>query len=227
MVRSAGHPKVDGELKLAGLTAPVKVLRDELGIPYIFAANTPDLMRAQGFVTAQNRLMQMELFRATWRGELAATFGADALPSDIRMRVLGMRRNGDRHALKLDAASRAFFQNYVDGVNAYVKDNAADHPIELKVAGLMPAALERGRSGHAGPLHPLHAFDQLQGRGRGAEADRQAGLASARSEILPLTVNPDWATPSTAAPRRRSAPHAHRLGAARLSGAIWRWPRRR
>ena len=38
MVRSAGHPKVDGDLKLAGLTAPVKVLRDELGIPYIFAA---------------------------------------------------------------------------------------------------------------------------------------------------------------------------------------------
>ncbi len=56
MVRSAGHPKVDGELKLAGLTAPVKVLRDELGMPYIFAANTPDLLRAQGFVTAQNRL---------------------------------------------------------------------------------------------------------------------------------------------------------------------------
>ncbi len=54
------------------------------------------------------------------------------------MRVLGIRRNGDRHALKLDAASRAFFQNYVDGVNAYVKDHAADHPIELKVAGLVP-----------------------------------------------------------------------------------------
>ena len=94
-------------MKLAGLSAPVKVLRDELGIPYIFAANTPDLIRAQGFVTAQHRLMQMELYRATWRGELAATFGARALPSDIRMRVLGIRRNGDRHAAKLDPASRA------------------------------------------------------------------------------------------------------------------------
>nr|MCU0921348.1 penicillin acylase family protein [Burkholderiaceae bacterium] len=46
-------PKVDGELALPGLSAPVRVLRDEHGIPYIFAANTPDLIRAQGFVTAQ------------------------------------------------------------------------------------------------------------------------------------------------------------------------------
>ena len=105
-LRAAGQPQVDGNMKLVGLTAPVTVLRDELGIPYIFAGNTPDLIRAQGFVTAQNRLLQAELFRATWRGELAATFGADALPSDIRMRVLGISRNGERHAAKLNAQAR-------------------------------------------------------------------------------------------------------------------------
>lgn len=96
MARSSGHPQVDSNMQLTGLSAPVTVLRDELGIPYIFAANTPDLIRAQGFVTTQNRLLQMELFRATWRGELAASFGVDALPSDIRMRVLGIQRNGER-----------------------------------------------------------------------------------------------------------------------------------
>ena len=47
-LRSAGHAQVDGAMKLPGLTAPVTVLRDDLGIPYIFAANTPDLLRAQG-----------------------------------------------------------------------------------------------------------------------------------------------------------------------------------
>ena len=80
-LRSSGQPQVEGRMHLVGLTAPVTVLRDELGTPYIFASNTPDLIRAQGFVTAQDRLLQMELFRATWRGELAATFGADALAS--------------------------------------------------------------------------------------------------------------------------------------------------
>ena len=137
-LRASGQPQIDGSMHLAGLTAPVTVTRDELGTPYIFASNTPDLIRAQGFVTAQNRLMQMELFRAAWRGELAAAFGADALPSDIRMRVLGIRRNGDRHAAKLDAESRAFLQYYVDGVNAYVNTYPADHPIELRLAGLTP-----------------------------------------------------------------------------------------
>ena len=135
---AAGHLQVNGRMKLAGLTAPVKVLRDELGVPYIFAQNTPDLIRAQGFVTAQHRLMQMELFRATWRGELAATFGPDALASDIRMRVLGVQRNGQAHAKKLSDASRAWLQAYVDGVNAYIADHAADHPFELKLAGLVP-----------------------------------------------------------------------------------------
>jgi penicillin amidase len=208
MVRSAGHPKVDGDLKLAGLTAPVKVLRDELGIPYIFAANTPDLLRAQGFVTAQHRLMQMELFRATWRGELAATFGADALPSDVRMRVLGLRRNGDRHTLKLDAASRTFFQSYVDGVNAYVKDNASDHPIELKAAGLVPQPWNV-----ADLVTLVHFIHYTHSTNFKAEVVAQQlidrlGFERAR-EIFPLTRNPDWAvgtstaalTPALAAPR--------------------------
>jgi penicillin amidase len=137
-VRSAARPHIDGRMAVPGLSAPVTVLRDDLGIPYIFAANTPDLIVAQGFVTAQHRLMQMELYRATWRGELAASFGARALPSDIRMRVLGIRRNGERHAVKLEPAARAHLQRYVDGINAYIGSHASDHPLELSAAGLVP-----------------------------------------------------------------------------------------
>jgi penicillin amidase len=190
-VRSAGHHQVEGNMKLAGLTAPVTVLRDDLGVPYIFAANTPDLLRAQGFVTAQHRLMQMELFRATWRGELAATFGADALPSDIRMRVLGIRRNGDRHALKVDPATRAFFQHYVDGVNGYIDAHAADHPIELKAAGLAPKPWSV-----ADLVTLIHYVHYTHSTNFKAEVIAQKlidklGFERAR-DIFPLTVNPDW-----------------------------------
>ncbi len=190
LVRAAGHPKIDGDMKLAGLSAPVKVLRDELGVPYIFASNTPDLLRAQGFVTAQHRLMQMELFRATWRGELAATFGADALPSDIRMRVLGLRRNGDRHTLKLDAASREFFQHYVDGVNAYIAQHAVEHPIELKAAGLVPSAWSV-----ADLVTLIHFVHYTHSTNFKAEVVAQKlidklGLEKAQ-QIFPLTLNPD------------------------------------
>lgn len=198
VLRASGHPKVDGELKLAGLTAPVKVLRDELGIAYIFAGNTPDLLRAQGFVTAQDRLMQMELFRATWRGELAATFGPDALPSDVRMRVLGMRRNGDRHALKLDASSRAFLQAYVDGMNAYIQDHADSHPIELKVAGLKPSPWNVADL--VTLVHFIHYTHSTNFKAEivGQKLIDKLGQAQAR-EIMPLTVNPDWATGAAAA----------------------------
>lgn len=201
-LRSAGQAQVEGNMKLVGLTAPVTVLRDELGIPYIFAANTPDLIRAQGFVTTQNRLLQMELFRATWRGELAATFGADALPSDIRMRVLGIRRNGERHAVKLDGASRAFLQYYVDGINGYIMAYPSDHPIELKLAGLSPQPWSV-----ADLVTLIHYVHYTHSTNFKAEVVAQKlmdklGLERAR-EIFPLTVNPDWraqagATPVTA-----------------------------
>ena len=191
-VRSAGHAQVDGSMKLAGLSAPVTVLRDELGVPYIFAANTPDLLRAQGFVTAQHRLMQMELFRAQWRGELAANFGADALPGDIRMRVLGVRRNGERHAAKLAPESRAFFQHYVDGVNGYIEAHASDHPIELKAAGLVPRAWSV-----ADLVALIHFVHYTHATNFKAEVVAQKlidklGFDRAH-EIFPLTVNPDWA----------------------------------
>ena len=194
-VRAAGQPRVDGTLRLAGLTAPVKVMRDELGIPYVFAENVPDLIRAQGFVTAQDRLFQMELFRATWRGELAAAFGADALASDIRMRVLGMRRNGDRHAEKISDETRALLQQYVDGINAYLRDAGTDHPVEPKLAGLAPSPWSV-----ADLVTLVHFVHYTHATNFKAEVVAQMlidklGLERAR-EIFPLTVNPDWGTTS-------------------------------
>ena len=186
MVRSAGHPKIDGDLKLTGLSA--------------------------GFVTAQDRLLQMELFRATWRGELAATFGPDALPSDIRMRVLGMRRNGDRHALKLDAPSRAYLQSYADGVNAYVKDHPGDHPIELKAAGLKPSAWSVADL--VTLVHFIHYTHSTNFKAEivGQKLIDKLGLAQAR-EIMPLTVNPDWgARPAPAGATAKAGRDGLRLG---------------
>jgi penicillin amidase len=190
-LRASGQPQIEGDMRLAGLTAPVTVTRDELGTPYIFAANTPDLLRAQGFVTAQNRLMQMELLRAVWRGELAEAFGVEALPSDVRMRVLGIRRNGDRHAEKLDADSRAYLQNYVDGVNAYINSHPADHPIELRLAGLTPRPWQV-----ADLVTLVHYGLYTQATNFKAEVIAQElidklGLDRAR-EIFPLTINSDW-----------------------------------
>jgi penicillin amidase len=193
-LHASGQPQIDGTMRLAGLKAPVTVTHDEMGTPYVFASNTPDLIRAQGFVTAQDRLMQMELFRATWRGELSATFGANALQSDIRMRVLGIRRNGDRHAAKLDGESRAYLQNYVDGVNAYINDHPADHPIELRIAGLTPRPWDVADL--VTLVHFIHYTHATNFRSEviAQELIDKLGLERAR-EIFPLTANPDWKAP--------------------------------
>ncbi|MEI8156463.1 MAG: penicillin acylase family protein [Burkholderiales bacterium] len=203
-LRSAGQTQVDGTLQLSGLKAPVKVLRDAGGVPYIFAENTPDLIKAQGFVTAQHRLFQAELFRATWRGELAATLGAETLPSDIRMRVLGIRRNGDKHAAKLSDASRVFFQNYVDGMNAYIVDNASDHPIEFKLVGLQPKPWTV-----ADLVTLVHYVHYTHATNFKAEVVAQMlidrlGFERAQA-IFPITSSPDWSTKTahaTADPKR-------------------------
>ncbi len=131
-------PKVDGELALPGLTAKVRVLRDEHGIPYIFAANTPDLLRAQGFVTAQDRLFQLEGYRAIATGRLAEAVGEAGLPSDRQIRLLGLRRNAERHAKLLSSEASDFLLWYAEGMNAYITGHADDHPLELRLAGFTP-----------------------------------------------------------------------------------------
>lgn len=131
-------PAVDGDLSLPGLSEKVRVLRDEYGIPYIFAANTPDLIRAQGFVTAQDRLFQLAGYRAIATGRLAESVGEAGLASDRQIRLLGLRRNAERHAKLLAPEARNFLQWYADGMNAYIVGHAGDHPLELKLAGFEP-----------------------------------------------------------------------------------------
>ena len=81
-------PATDGSLSLAGLTQPVTVTRDGLGVPTIRAQSRLDLARATGFVHAQERFFQMDLQRRQPAGELSALVGAVALPVDREMRVI-------------------------------------------------------------------------------------------------------------------------------------------
>ena len=101
-------PQVAGELRLPQLSEAVTVHRDKHGIPYIFARNTPDLIRAQGFVTAQNRLFQLEFYRRSITGRLAEVVGEAGLANDREMRLIGLRRNALRHAAALSPEARQF-----------------------------------------------------------------------------------------------------------------------
>jgi len=86
----------DGSLCLSGLKEPVKVLRDEKGMAYIYAGNYHDALMAQGFVTAQDRLFQMELTRLFASGKIAELAGEDGIALDTRMRTIGFYRNAKK-----------------------------------------------------------------------------------------------------------------------------------
>ncbi len=111
-------PQLDGERSLTGLTAPVKIERDALGVPTITGASRTDVARATGFVHAQDRFFQMDLLRRSGAGELAEIFGAAALPLDRAHRLHGFRRTAGQALALLDPEKRAVLDAYAAGVNA-------------------------------------------------------------------------------------------------------------
>src|SRR5882724_1613765 len=81
-VTKASLPQVDGQIELADVKAPVTVIRDAQGVPHISAASLDDLLFAQGYVTAQDRLWQMDMGRRFGRGELSEVIGESTLKLD-------------------------------------------------------------------------------------------------------------------------------------------------
>jgi penicillin amidase len=130
-------PKLKGRLELQGLSAQVDVYRDRSGIPHIYAQNRNDLMFAVGFVTAQDRLWQMDLMRRAATGRLAEVLGEDALRADILMRVLGLERVAKRQLQMLSPQNAAALNSFSDGVNACIK-NLHSLPPEFHLLGYQP-----------------------------------------------------------------------------------------
>ena len=114
----ASLPDIDGDIELAGLSAPVSVERDANGVATLRAEDRLDSSRALGFVHAQERFFQMDLMRRRAAGELAELVGAGALPLDRRHRVHRMRARTERSVAGLSAPERARLDAYTEGVNA-------------------------------------------------------------------------------------------------------------
>jgi len=113
-------PKTAGELTLAGLAAPVEVLRDRHGIPHIYAASPEDAHFALGFVHAQDRLWQMEMNRRIGSGTLAEVLGPPALETDRFMRTLDLRGVAAENLRRYDDETRRQLDAYAAGVNAFL-----------------------------------------------------------------------------------------------------------
>jgi len=133
-------PQVQGSITLAGLVDTVEVLRDRWGIAHIFANHETDMVFAQGFVHAQERLWQMDFTRRVVFGRLSEVLGEAALPVDRVMRTLGFYRTAEKEAEIVSPEFRSFLESYCAGVNAWM-DSAINRnklPIEFMLLGYRP-----------------------------------------------------------------------------------------
>lgn len=131
-------PTLDGDLRLAGLSAPVTVERDSLGVVRIAAQTKADALRALGFVHAQDRFFGMDLLRRAAAGELAALLGRDLVGADSVLRVHQFRAHA-RTALAAESPEhRALLRAYTEGVNAGLAALRA-RPFEYAVLRQAPA----------------------------------------------------------------------------------------
>jgi penicillin amidase len=121
-----------------GVSAAVSVSFDKLGEPHIRAANLEDALFAQGYVTAQDRLWQMDALRRFAAGDLAEILGPTLLDSDKESRRLRMRRMAEAAYVRLPAGDRAAFAAYARGVNAFITSHLDNLPLEFSLLRYQP-----------------------------------------------------------------------------------------
>src|SRR5581483_8622057 len=133
---------IKGTLKVSGLHQPVDVLRDRWGVAHIYAQDQHDLFFTQGFVAAQDRLFQMELWKRSGQGRLAEILGPSALLRDVNARRLRYRGEMKPEYESYSPDTKPILEAFTSGINAYIASPTSPGgqglPIEFQVAGFKP-----------------------------------------------------------------------------------------
>lgn len=130
--------QTDGTIKVVGLKDHVRVVRDHTGIPHIYAKNVDDLFLAQGFVQAQDRLFQMDLWRRSAQGRLAEILGPEFVERDRLARLLHYRGDSEAEWASYAPDAKPIVEQFVKGINAWVTIVQKTPPIEFVYAGYAP-----------------------------------------------------------------------------------------
>ena len=186
-LRSSGRA-LEGELQTAGLREPAEIWRDSLGVPHIWAGSVEDLLFAQGFVHAQDRLWQMEMMRRVAEGRLAEALGAQALESDKFLRTIGIWRAAAAADAALDSATRHLLDSYARGVNAAVAARRGALPPEFVALRIRP---EPWTVRHILAIERIMAWDLSLYQSGLQLSSAVRRLGSDRARVL-FPAEPDW-----------------------------------
>ncbi len=137
----AALPQTSGTVRVAGLRAPVEIIRDTDDVPHIRAASEADALFALGYVHAQERLWQMEFQRRVAQGRLSEILGPAAVKSDRLLRTIGLARAAHATWMHLDGNVRGLVESYVAGINAFLAGHRGGSlPIEFALLRVSPEA---------------------------------------------------------------------------------------
>jgi penicillin amidase len=131
-------PGYDGELVIPGLTGEATVYRDIKGMPHVYAGNEHDLYLAAGFISAQERLWQMDLIRRSSTGRLSEIFGKSFIQTDMFARFLRIKEKSRMVIEKEDVEILNCMQAYADGVNAFIRSAGRKLPVEFRILSYEP-----------------------------------------------------------------------------------------
>jgi penicillin G amidase len=174
--------QLDGEVRLAGLDSAVEVRRDRWGVPHIYAKTPHDLFFAQGYVVAQDRLWQMEMWRRAGEGRLAEVLGPSFVERDRTARLLKYRGPMDAEWSSYADDARSIIRAFVAGVNARIAEVRDRPPIEFTMLGFSPEPWDE--------TVPLQRMGALAMTDNALEEVRRASLVKALGirrveELLP------------------------------------------
>jgi len=203
----ASLAQLDGRVALRGLQDSVEIIRDRWGVPHIYARNLSDLFFAQGFVQAQDRLWQMEMYRRTFEGSLAEIMGPAYVRHDQVARLLKYRGPfDDREWKSYHPEGRRIFDAFAAGVNAFIAQ-AGDHlPVEFRLTGIKPqpwtaevALLRTQTAMPTGDATAELALARSVAQLGAAEANRLARPSPYRDLVVSIGVDLSIITPDVAA----------------------------
>ena len=191
-LKNSNEFKREGSFEISFNTDPIEINRDENGIAYVIATNKADVYRGQGFVMAQDRLFQIEFYRALIKGKAASIVGRTMLESDIKMRVLDIYGHAERSYKYLNDEAKKTLQWYCEGFNEYLKVGQEEFPLELKLLDIEPQTLNPvdivSVMHFVGLFHSQNMEDEILSL-------NLAATTKYANELRPLSINLDRTKP--------------------------------
>ena len=189
-------PDYSSDVNAAKVSADVEVWHDSAGVPHVWSQSHTDMLFAQGYLHAQERLWQMELFRRVAEGRLSELLGESLVSTDRFLRTLGIWQAAGANERQLDKGMRSILDAYVAGVNHWIDTHDGPLPPEFVTLRIKP---ERWTAQHSLAIEKIMSWDLTIYSGAAEMTRVVRRLGEEKAKYL-FPSDPTWGTTIIEAP---------------------------